>query len=947
MRTRFLLLFSVFLVFIINSCGTNNGDEFSIDYEKYELANGLNVILHQDNSDPIVSMAVQYHVGSNREEQGRTGFAHLFEHMMFQESQHVGQDQFFKKIQNAGGTLNGGTWEDGTIYFQVVPKNALEMVMWMESDRMGFLLSTVTQEAFMNQQEVVQNEKRQRVDNQPYGHTGYVINKLLYPPDHPYNWQVIGSLEDLANATLQDVHDFYKKWYGPNNATIVIAGDINPDDVKQLVEKYFGEIPSSSKVELPKAMPIELNETKKAYYEDNFAKSPELNMVFPTVENYSKESYALNMFGELFSDGKKAPLYNVIVEEKKLAPSVSGYQSSNELAGVFQVRVRAFPNTNLTEVENAVFEAFEKFEKDGFTEDDLKRIKAKTETQFYNGISSILGKSFQLAMYNEYAGSPDFITQDLKNIQSVTSEDIWNAYNKYIKGKNYVMTSFVPKGQTDLIAENSEAYLIEEEDISNSFGAESTAEEIKVEEIPSAFDRSIEPEKGPDPQLNLPTIWNDELANGMKIYGITNDEIPLVNFSITMKGGLLLDDINKVGAANLLSDLMMEGTKNKTPLELEEAIDMLGANISIYTTDESIVLQANCLKSKIDEVYKLAEEILLEPRWDVKEYERLKSETIETINRRKASASSIASIVFNKLLYGDQNILSKSTMGTVESVSEISINDLKNYYEKNFSPTVANISVVGDISKDQAAGLFNNLAGKWEVKDVTFPDFVKPEELTNSQVYFVDMPNAKQSEIRIGYLALTYDDPDYYPATVMNYKLGGSFSGIVNLILREEKGYTYGARTAFNGSIYPGPFVASSAVQSNATYESVEIFRDEIANYTEGISEEDLEFTKNALLKSNARRFETLGALLGMLNNIAKYDLPFDYIKQEENVVRNMTLEQHKELAKKYLDPERMYYLVVGDAATQMNQLSNLGFGNPVELDSDGNRIMDTHVSVK
>ena len=419
-RRILVILFAIALLLI--GCSGSDSVSLKIDYYKYALDNGLEVILHEDRSDPIVAVAILFHVGSNREEKGRTGFAHLFEHMLFQESQHVGQDQFFKKIQGAGGTLNGGTWEDGTIYYEVVPNNALEMALWLESDRMGFLLSTVTQEALENQQDVVQNEKRQRVDNVPYGHTNYVIHKLLYPEDHPYNWQVIGSLEDIHNATLEDIHLFFKKWYGPNNATLVVAGDFDRVQTRRWIEKYFGEIESSQKVDNPIPRHTGLSGTKRAFHEDNFAHSPELNIVFPSVQNFHEDSYALELLGELLSDGKKAPLYKVLVEEKQLAPSVSAFQDASEITGSFRVRIRAFPEKNLTEVERAVFDALKKFEEEKFTDKDLARIKAKTETNFYDGISSILNKSFQLSIYNEYAGSPSFITEDIHaNFQEQTA----------------------------------------------------------------------------------------------------------------------------------------------------------------------------------------------------------------------------------------------------------------------------------------------------------------------------------------------------------------------------------------------------------------------------------------------------------------------------------------------------------------------------------------------
>lgn len=920
------------------SCRTGGAPELSIDYEEYQLDNGLSVVLHEDRSDPLTAVAILYHVGSDREEVGKTGFAHLFEHMMFQSSQHVGEDQFFQKIQSAGGMLNGGTSSDQTIYFEVVPKNALEMALWLESDRMGYLLPTVTTEALLNQQGVVQNEKRQGVDNRPYGHTSYVIDKLLYPEGHPYNWQVIGSFEDLANATVEDVRDFFRKWYGPNNATLVIAGDFDVDQAKAWVAKYFGELPAGGAVTDPEVQNVTLIETKRAYHEDNFARSPELNMVFPTVQSYTDDAYALSMFGQLFSNGKKAPLYKVIVEEKKLAPSVSASNRSREITGSFGIRVRAFPDIPLTDVEAAVEEAFSRFEEEGFTEEDLDRIKAQTETSFYNGISSVLGKSFQLASYNEFAGSPGFITQDIENRLAVTSEDIWRVYEAYIKDKPCVLTSFVPRGHPELVAEGSELFVIPE-DPAELESAAAGVEVPPVEPIPSSFDRSVEPPKGPAPSITLPTVWTHSYANGLRLFGIEQHELPLVQFSLVIQGGVLKDDVDRVGVANLVSDIMMEGTARKTPLELEEAIDALGARISMGTSRQFISLSANGLRSKAGEVSSLVQEILLEPRWDETEFARIKDETTEAINRQSVNPGSVAGNVFNRLVYGANSILGKNALGTAETVEAITMDDVRAYYAANFSPGVAHIAIAGDITQAEAIALFQPLADGWPAKEVPEATWPEPQPQDRTRLYFVDMPGARQSQINVGHLGPSRLDPDYYAVDVMNYQLGGSFNGVLNMILREEKGFTYGAGSGFGGGIYPGTFVASTSVQSGATRESVEIIRDEISRYREGISQEDLDFTKDAMILSNALRFETAGALLGMLNTIAIYDRPFDYVLQEEQTTRNMTLERHRELAQEYLHPDRMIYLVVGDAATQMAPLRGLGLGDPVLMDVNGNPV--------
>jgi zinc protease len=459
------------------------------------------------------------------------------------------------------------------------------------------------------------------------------------------------------------------------------------------------------------------------------------------------------------------------------------------------------------------------------------------------------------------------------------------------------------------------------------------------EKTATTFDRSVEPPKGPTPEIKVPSIWTHTYGNGLKIHGIEQDELPLVQFSLTLKGGLLLDNPEKVGVANLMSDIMMEGTKNKTPLELEEAIDGLGASITMSTGNESIVIRANTLASKLDQTYSLFQEILLEPRWDKKEFERIKKETIETINRRSVDPSVVATNVYNKLLYGPHHILSHSTLGTPESVGGITIDELEYFYDRNFSPSVSHIAAVGNISEDKAIELFSSLDEKWGAKEVAFTEYPDPPDIKKSTLYFVNVPDAKQSQIRIGYLALAYTNPDYYAATVMNYKLGGSFNGILNLILREEKGYTYGARSRFSGTDYRGPFTAYAGVRSNATFESVQIFRDELTKYRAGLSDEDLAFTKNALIQSDARRFETLSALRRMLAEIATYGLPFDYVREREKIVQELTMEQHKALAEKYITPDNMVYVVVGDAKTQLKPLKKLGLGDPIVLSKDSDPV--------
>ncbi|MEX0722462.1 MAG: pitrilysin family protein [Gracilimonas sp.] len=935
MKSRILPLFStLFMIgFLISSC-TQNKTEFSVDYEKFTLDNGLEVILHKDDSDPVTAVALTFHVGSAREKEGRTGFAHLFEHLLFLESENLGKgglDQMSSRIGGSGA--NGSTSRDRTNYFQTVPSDALEKMIWAEADKMGYFINTVTESVLAKEKQVVKNEKRQGVDNAPYGHASYVIGKNMYPESHPYNWQVIGSLEDLQNATLDDVKEFYNRWYVPNNATLVIAGDFNSEQAKEWIHKYFDEIPRGEEIEPLPDMPASLSESKSLYYEDNFARLPELRMVWPGVDQYHDDAYALDILTQLLTDGKKAPFYKVLVEEQELTSNVFMNSGNSELAGEISLITRAYPNTDLNEVRAAVDEAFTRFEEEEFTQADLDRIKAGIETNFYNGLSSVLGKAFQLAQYNIFAGDPGYINEDIQKTLNVTKEDVMRVYEQYIKGKDHVATSFVPRGQAELALEGSEpAEVVEEEIVANGEGEQfEIPEETEYERTPSSFDRTEEPPYGESPDLKVPEVWEAQLSNGLDIYGIENYELPLVEFEISIKGGLMLENPEKAGVSNLLAELMTKGTANKTPEELEEAIDMLGANISANSGRQSMTVRGNTLARNYEQTLALVEEIMLKPRWDEREFELAKQSTISQITQQSANPNSIASNTFNKLLYGEGHILSYNSAGTTSSVESITMDDLKEYYNNYFSPDVADMHVVGAIDQNEVVASMNSINERWENKAVEIPEFDTPDAPEESQVYFYDVPDAKQSVLRFGYLAMPETHPDYYPATVMNYKLGGGgFASRFTQELREGKGYTYGIGSGFSGSDIAGPFTVSSGVRTNVTYESAALVKEILEQYPETFTDEDLENTKSFLLKSNARRFETLGSKLNLLSNISAYGWSPDYIKEREEIVKNMSKEEIQELAREYANPDKMIWLIVGDAETQMDRLEQLGFGEPV-----------------
>lgn len=911
----------------------NAGQSFKVEYEKFTLPNGLDVIFHIDRSDPVVAVSLTAHVGSAREKAGRTGFAHMFEHLLFLESENLGKGGLDKLTARIGGSgANGSTNRDRTNYLQTVPKDALEKMLWAEADKLGWFINTVTDPVLAKEKQVVKNEKRQGVDNNPYGHTSYVIDKALFPGDHPYNWQVIGSLEDLQNATLEDVKDFFRRWYVPNNVTLTVAGDFDTVQAKKWVEKYFSEIKRGDEITPLAKRPGVVKETVKLFHEDNLARLPELTFAWPTVEQYHPDSYALNVLATYLTQGKKAPFYQVLVEEKKLAPNVAMFSDDSELAGSMQLAVRAFNDKDLDEVAKATVEAFARFEKDGISERDLNRIKAGQETQFYNSLSSVLGKGAQLTQYNIFANDPGFIEKDIKSILAVTPADVTRVYEKYIKGKNYVATSFVPKGKVDLALDGStKAEVVEEKIVQGAEDVVDPSVAASYQKTPSTFDRSFEPPYGPAPEVKIPAIWESKLSNGLRVFGIQNTEVPLVQFEIVVDGGLLLDDINKVGVANLMARMMTQGTQKKTPQELEEAIQQLGASINVFAGTEDIRLRVNTLARNYDATLALVEEILFEPRWDAKEFDLIKQSTISQIRQIDANPNAIAQNQYSLLIYGKDNIRSRNILGTLDTVNVITIDDLKAYYTKNISPSVARMHVVGAIDRAQITGSLAGINKRWAAINVASPVYKTPAMPAKSQIYFYDVPGAVQSVLRFGYPALAQTDKDFYPATVMNYILGGGgFASQLTQQLREGKGYTYGINSGFSGTKSPGMFTIASGVRANVTLESAQLVKSILQDYGKNFSDTDLATTKGFLIKSNARAFETAGAKLNMLDNISSYGWKPDYVKGREQIVKSMTVQQIKDLSAKYLNTDKMIWLVVGDAKTQLPRLKELGFGDPI-----------------
>ncbi|MEL6727310.1 MAG: pitrilysin family protein [Pseudomonadota bacterium] len=904
-----------------------------LPFETFTLENGLTVIFHIDRSDPVVAVNLTAHVGSAREKPGRTGFAHLFEHLLFLESENLGPgglDQMSARIGGSGA--NGSTSRDRTNYLQTVPNDALQKMLWAEADKLGWFINTVTESVLEKEKQVVKNEKRQGVDNRPYGHTFYVLHKALYPEDHPYNWQVIGSLEDLQASTVDDVKEFFRAWYTPNNVTLTVTGDFDTEQAKAWVDRYFAEVPRGPEITPMDPRPGRVEETVRLFHEDNFAQLPQLTMVWPTVEQYHPDSYPLAVLTELLTDGKEAPLNEVLIDEAKVAASVGSFSYDSELSGEMILQVSAFKGTDLDAVAAALEDGFARFESEVITADALQRVKTRQEVAFYSALNGVLGKGAQLAQYSIFAGDPGYIDEDLSRLQAVTADDVRRVYATYVKDQPFVATSFVPRGEADLALEGSErAEVVIEPIVQGAEDEVAPTYNTEYERTPALFDRTIEPPYGQSPQLATPEVWKSETANGMKVFGITDTELPLVRFSFQMEGGHLLDTPETAGTANLLAEVLTKGTATKTPAEFDNELALLGADVSVDVNNESFEISGQTLARNFAETIALVEEVILEPRWDAEEFALAQSRTRDAIQAAGARPNTIATRAFNYVTYGGDSMRALSTLGSESSLAAIELEDLKAWRERNLSPHLTSLRIVGDVEEADVIEALSGLTERWEKVDVALKTSTQPEAPSDSTVYFYDVPGSSQSVFRLGYPALLRTDADYDMAGVMNYRLGGGgFASRFMQELREGKGYTYGIGSDFFGTEQIGTFSIGSGIRSNVTLEAAALTRDIMRDYGATFTEEDLEVTKSFFIKSQARAFESLGAKLNIISDIADYDLPNDFIAQQIATVDALTVEDVVSLAEDYVRPDAMNFVIVGDAETQLDRLTELGYGEPV-----------------
>ncbi len=914
---------------------TKQPNQLVIPYEKYVLPNGLTLIIHEDHSDPVVHVDVTYHVGSAREEIGKSGFAHFFEHMMFQGSDHVADEQHFKIVSDAGGTLNGSTNRDRTNYFETVPSNQLEKMLWLEADRMGFLLDAVTQQKFEVQRSTVKNERGQNYDNRPYGLAGETASRNLYPYGHPYSWLTIGYVEDLNRVNVNDLKNFFLRWYGPNNATVTVGGDVKPAGVVKLVEKYFGVIPRGPEVKPVVVPPAVLTADHYVSYTDNYAKLPLLYVVYPTVPNYHKDMGALACLAQVLGQGKNSILYQQLVK-KQVAIQANGFSQLSELAGEMSFQFVPSPGKTLARMDSLFRNSLDSFETRGITDDDIAKFKGGMEAQQINGLQSVSGKVSQLAAFQTFSGNPNKIADLIRMYQSVTKEDVMRVYNEYIKGKHAVFLSILPKGQEQLVAAADNYKIDSTVYLAPDYGYTG----LKYTKANDNFDRSKIPGNGANPVVKVPAFWRKDLKNGVKMIGTETTEIPTVTLTITIPGGHLLQakDTAKIGLASMFSSMMNEDSKNYTAEQMAVELQKLGSNVSVNSSFNGISFNVQSLKKNLDKTLELLQEKMLSPKFTEAAFSRIQKQRLQGFKQAKADPAAVADLVFAKINYGPANILSMNEDGTEYTISNLKLQDIENYYNQYMTSQGAKVVVVGDIKQQE---ILSKLAflDKLPNKKIDLPAVNGSASVVDqTKVYLVDIPKAAQSQFRVGYATgLKYDATgEFNKARLMNYTLGGDFNSRLNLNLREDKGWTYGARSSFTGDEYTGDFEFSSGIRADATDSAlVEVIK-ELKNYREnGITEPELKFMKNSLGQRDALLYETGLQKAGFIRRILDYKLAADYTEQQNKILASLTKKQVDEVAKKFLDPGKINILLVGDKAKILEGVKKLGYP-VIELDADG-----------
>jgi len=888
--------------------------DVEINFTEYTLDNGLRLVVHEDNKAPIVAINVWYHVGSKNEKRGKTGFAHLFEHLMFNGTENY-DDEYFKPFELVGATnMNGTTNFDRTNYFQNVPKTALDMALWMESERMGHLLGAITQEKLDEQRGVVQNEKRQG-DNQPYGKVLYSILAGIYPEGHPYATSIIGSMEDLDAASLEDVHEWFSTYYGPNNAVIVVAGDVVPEEVHKKVEHYFGDIPPGPPIAKKEKWIVRLERDKREVMQDRVPQA-RLYKIWGGPSLTDEDNDLLNLAGDVLATGKNSRLFERLVYTDQIATTAEAGMFNIEIGGLFFSSVTVQPGGDLEEVENAVNEEFARLLKDGISEEELERVKTQRRSAFVRGLERIGGfggKSDILAQNAVYEGDPGAYRKSMDRLEAATPEDVTAAARRWL---------------------SAGAYHLEVHPFPDVAAAGEGA------------DRSSVPDTTTFPEVKFAEFERDFLANGMELIVANRSAVPVVNIRMSLDAGYTSDQFGELGTSSLAMTMLDEGTTSRSALKISDELARLGARFSAGSGIDSSTIGISALKENLDASLDIFADLVLNPAFPERELERLRKMRLARIQQEKTQPIGLAIRVFPKLLYGEGHAYAMplTGSGTEESVERISRDSLVDYHRTWFRPNNATMIVVGDTSMAEIKPKLERLFRKWEPGTTPTKNITDVRLRNAEHVYIIDRPGSEQSIIIAGNIAPAVNDGNEIAVETMNEIIGGSFTSRINMNLREDKAWAYGARTLLLSTKGQRPFIAYAPVQTDKTMESMAEIKRELVEYIgdNPATDEEINKVKSNNTLSLPGRWETASAVLRDIDEIVTYDLPDDYWDTYADNVRNISGEQVVEAADAVIKPENLIWVVVGDREKIETRVRELELGEITFLDPDGNEVQAT-----
>ncbi len=899
----------------------------NIKYEKYTLANGLDVILSEDHRLPLVSTNIWYHVGPANELPGKTGFAHLFEHMMFEGSKHVQGNAHFRYLEAAGATgINGTTDFDRTNYFETLPSNQLELALWLESDRMGYLPDQLDQASLTNQQDVVRNERRQSIENSPYGIVEEGMFHNLFPKGHPYYADVMGSHADIQAAKLEDVRNFFKLYYAPNNASLAIVGDFDPIQAKELVENYFGPLKRGAAVPKIAAVTPPITSERRVVIHDH-VELPRVYMGWLTSPIFKPGDADADLASDILGGGKSSRLYKKLVYDKQIALDVSVSQNSLILGSVFEIAVTARPGHSADEIEKAIDEELAAFRKDGPTQAELERARNGVETHMIEGLERLGGfggVADRLNEYNHYLGNPGYIADDLGRYQKATVASIRTFAEAQLRPNARVVVYGIP-GTPDLGPDVPTPKTLQK---GNSTGGEAVNEDAAWRETP--------PQPGPARPLNLPIPEIFKLQNGLTVYYNYRPGLPVVAADLVFNTGSGANPIHEPGLASLTANMLQQGTTTRNATQIADETALLGATLSSNASMDGSTVATSSLNNNFGGALDLVADIVLHPTFPPEEVERRRASRLAAFADERGDPNTIASRASVSALFGPDHPMGYDNNGTEESVKAISREEMMDFWKAHYVPNNASLIVAGNISFEDLKTLAESKFGEWKGGPLSLPQFGTPET-TKAKIIIVDRPGAQQTMVRLLQLGVGRETPDYPALEVMNSELGGLFSSRINLNLREEHGYTYGAFSQFVYRRTLGYFVTGGGIRTDATAPAVTEMLKEIHRMIETpMKPEELTLAKDSQSRSLPGMFESSSRAAGALAQISLYNLPRDYFAKLPGRLNAVSAEDAETVAQEYLHPDQMILICVGDRAKIEPELQKLELG-PIEIrDADG-----------